>query len=1160
MHMDNNNLKRINQWIFRRRKLEGLLKKAAIGFLGVLAMWGTAELQAAESLLWSIGTPDKSDAEFWGDTGNYNTCPRDAMYLVGVSVPNENWPFMQPGPADSWAGNRNHSNWILFCLGNVPKESEGNYFLRLYLKNSHKDVPPRLVIRLNGKLAGEVQLMPGQGDDLVQGKVKEVIGSKVDVSVNPTLLKKGENILEIATEGGSWLYYDAVEFWSPQEAKLTLPGDHQDGRLTRLIGIEEYGVLLRDPENPTGKKALAPIGLRVAHVGREFQANLFFDQKFLSEIKLTPGGRVYEVKLPYHSSRRKGVLSLKSQGGEVLFEEEIMMPQPKLEEFYLFPHSHVDIGYTHRQDEVVDLQIENMNISLGLIQKSEEMEPSARFKWNPESLWVVDHYLNRESEENKELFLEKVQEGSVSLDALYGNLLTGLCRPEELYRGIAYFAGKYGELTGKPIISAAICDVPGYTWGVVPMMGQAGIKYFAIAPNYSDRIGRVHAVWDDKPFYWISPSGMEKILCWITGHYWKHGNLENEVLAHLKKRQRSDYPYSLEWMYWIATRDNGQCDNSPPDTNLSAAVEDWNQKYLAPKLIIGTSKEFFPKFEKRYGDQLPEYRGDMTPYWEDGAGSTSAETGMNRRSADKLSQAETLWAILAPEKRPAEKLEEAWKNVLLYSEHTWGAYCSISNPDDPFTVSQWERKRQFALDAAAQAESLLKEAVAEADFDSEKENKENGFSVWNTTQWVRTELVKVPAELAEEGDFVLDAAGERQLSQRLSNGDLVFLAREVPPLKGKNYFVSSKLAENMENGPECMPLQVKEEGKIISDKVELSLDTVTGAIRELRFTGEEHNFVDPDAPVGLNDYRYLKGVDPSKAQVNGQVKIEIAESGPLVGALRVSSAAPGCVELIREIRLVSGSPRVEIINFVNREVVREKDAVHIGFGFNIPNGQLRMETPWAVVRPNYDQLPGSCYNWYTVQRWVDISNRDIGILWGSVDAPLMEIGGLTANLLGSVSLDEWMNLAYESQTLYSWAQNNHWHTNYKADQPGVTVFVYFLEPYHGEYEGERAARFGQETTRPLVVVPGITAEEQERELCLPVLEWSDFALETLKVSEDGKAYIYRLQNMAPGPRVLELWQRGEEIYQTDLSEKPLKKLHRSVTVPAYGILNLRVER
>ena len=615
MHMDNNNLKRINQWIFRRGKLEGLLKKAAIGFLGVLAMWGTAELQAAESLLWSIGTPDKSDAEFWGDTGNYNTCPRDAMYLVGVSVPNENWPFMQPGPADSWAGNRNHSNWILFCLGNVPKESEGNYFLRLYLKNSHKDVPPRLVIRLNGKLAGEVQLMPGQGDDLVQGKVKEVIGSKVDVSVNPTLLKKGENILEIATEGGSWLYYDAVEFWSPQEAKLTLPGDHQDGRLTRLIGIEEYGVLLRDPENPTGKKALAPIGLRVAHVGREFQANLFFDQKFLSEIKLTPGGRVYEVKLPYHSSRRKGVLSLKSQGGEVLFEEEIMMPQPKLEEFYLFPHSHVDIGYTHRQDEVVDLQIENMNISLGLIQKSEEMEPSARFKWNPESLWVVDHYLNRESEENKELFLEKVQEGSVSLDALYGNLLTGLCRPEELYRGIAYFAGKYGELTGKPIISAAICDVPGYTWGVVPMMGQAGIKYFAIAPNYSDRIGRVHAVWDDKPFYWISPSGMEKILCWITGHYWKHGNLENEVLAHLKKRQRSDYPYSLEWMYWIATRDNGQCDNSPPDTNLSAAVEDWNQKYLAPKLIIGTSKEFFPKFEKRYGDQLPEYRGDMTPYW-----------------------------------------------------------------------------------------------------------------------------------------------------------------------------------------------------------------------------------------------------------------------------------------------------------------------------------------------------------------------------------------------------------------------------------------------------------------------------------------------------------------------------------------------------------------
>ena len=53
---------------------------------------------------------------------------------------------------------------------------------------------------------------------------------------------------------------------------------------------------------------------------------------------------------------------------------------------------------------------------------------------------------------------------------------------------------------------------------------------------------------------------------------------------------------------------------------------------------------------------------------------------MNRASSERLAQAETLWAMLDPRRYPAAKFEQAWTNVLLYSEHTWGAYCSISQP------------------------------------------------------------------------------------------------------------------------------------------------------------------------------------------------------------------------------------------------------------------------------------------------------------------------------------------------------------------------------------------------------------------------------------------------------------------------------------------------
>ena len=63
--------------------------------------------------------------------------------------------------------------------------------------------------------------------------------------------------------------------------------------------------------------------------------------------------------------------------------------------------------------------------------------------------------------------------------------------------------------------------------------------------------------------------------------------------------------------------------------------------------MIATTGEMFREFERRYGDVIPSIGGDFTPYWEDGAGSTSRETAMNRASAERLMQAET-YSSLCP--------------------------------------------------------------------------------------------------------------------------------------------------------------------------------------------------------------------------------------------------------------------------------------------------------------------------------------------------------------------------------------------------------------------------------------------------------------------------------------------------------------------------------
>src|SRR3546814_11273155 len=80
---------------------------------------------------------------------------------------------------------------------------------------------------------------------------------------------------------------------------------------------------------------------------------------------------------------------------------------------------------------------------------------------------------------------------------------------------------------------------------------------------------------------------------------------------------------------------------------------------------------------------------------------------MNRASADRLVQAETLIAMGNPSAYDPERFWRAWSNVALYSEHTWGASNSVSEPDAESVKRQWVYKQNFALQAARASPHLL---------------------------------------------------------------------------------------------------------------------------------------------------------------------------------------------------------------------------------------------------------------------------------------------------------------------------------------------------------------------------------------------------------------------------------------------------------------------
>ena len=263
-------------------------------------------------------------------------------------------------------------------------------------------------------------------------------------------------------------------------------------------------------------------------------------------------------------------------------------------------------------------------------------------------------------------------------------------------------------------------------------------------------------------------------------------------------------------------------------------------------MSIGLTREFFGEFERKHGASLPEFAGDLTPYWEDGAGSTSRETGMNRRTAERLVQASTLFAMRDPHGYPAAKFQEAWKNVLLYSEHTWGAHCSISEPDSQFTKDQWDVKHGFARAAEVQSDDLLETALS-------PDKRPNEIDVYNTTQWQRTDLAVICQKVPE--DMWVYENGQPIPCQRLDKGLLAFLAKNVPPFGAKRYRLGPKPAGPPVGGAVATGTTLQ------TPLLKVEVDPKTGAIKSLHLTGQDHEYVDAKAAVALNDYRYVLGTD-----------------------------------------------------------------------------------------------------------------------------------------------------------------------------------------------------------------------------------------------------------------------------------------------------------
>lgn len=909
-------------------------------------------------------------------------------------------------------------------------------------------------------------------------------------------------------------------------------------------------------------------------------AHLFFNGQ-QDSISIPAGVSTFELPLPGGDISKETQLEVRYCTAGRQYSARCIVAPARMWTVYILPHSHVDVGYTNTQEKILGIHMANIDTAISLAERTQQYPAEARFQWNTEAMWVIDRYLAQADDAKKARFWDAVHKGWIHMDGSYGNINTSATSAIQQIHQFQKGA-RLAKEHGIDMHSMMQVDVPGASWGLAAQSDITGIHYFLSGPNGGDRIGFADT-WRDHPFYWQSPSGEQKLLFWqcspysigylIKGskipnfftvdvpkpYYTGHPDekfLNPFLFDYLSGLEKKPFPYDMTLLTWAIS------DNAPIDPELPDAIRNWNERYASPRLVITSVPQFFHDLEQKWKDRIPVQQGDYTEFWTDGIASAARETAINRNAADELQNAVAIWALRNKPAFPANTFDTALTNMVMFNEHTWGAYNSVWDPQAPGVATQWAYKKAFADHAKSMADSLLQLSTTDAGTVGAAGTTgttsvasitgttgtaiSNAVDIYNALGQIRTSLVLIPAALSKAGDKVLDNHGKPVPSQRLSSGELAVLVQQIAPFSKERFTIhagkayakggANATAHGMQNG-------------IYS----IAIDSVTGNISSLTKNGINANLADS---AGLNGYAYLPGDSLSKIVYNGPAHVTIKEKGPLVATLTITSSAPGANSLEREITLVAGEDEIRLTNTIDKKAIGEKEGVHFLFPFKVPGAQVRYSIPAGSITAEADQLPNTNRNWYTVQRWVDVSNGQFGVTWSTPDAPLFQIGGITTDgLLGSLGdSPKWIRYMEQRPFIASWVMNNLWHTNFRHDQSGLTTFRYTIQ-VHGAYNPLQANQQGLNTHQPLVVQ---AASGPATEKLFFNISSADAYVENIQPARDGNGVILQLVNAADHPTSVALSPDNLQVSKTNILEENTGQQANRFDLPGKGVYLIRV--
>jgi hypothetical protein len=985
-------------------------------------------------------------------------------------------------------------------------------------------------------------------------------------------------------------------------------------------------VLIENKKDPTRANIEIKFGLKKENVNVE---------------RVEKGRRSYRIYLPEIQEKMDAEFVLSAKG-KVQDKKVVKLEPKRHWNVYLAHYSHHDLGYTDLPTNVLREYDTFYDEVLHFCEQTDGWPEESKFRYVIEQFWSVQHFIKNRPKETVNKLVKYIREGRIEVTALFGNQTTELCGHEELIRLMYpsfNLKRKYGikicsaGLNDIPGLSWGLATaLPGA--GVKYFTAGIPAWYFRRDKK------RVHPFWDESKvlplsipgaFRWEGVDGAQ-MLFWYNIHggelyLWNYPEALAEVTNTLNLLKKQNY--SLNSVLYTVR--GGGRDNAPPSLRLSYIAREWNDKWAYPKLRVATYSDFFGQLE-RHKESLPVFRGELpnTDYTV-AATCTAKETGINRNTHDQLSSAEkfaTIASVVSDYPYPSGKINDTYTNTFYYDLHCHG----MAHPIGPAQDGCLSEKKDFAYRSAALSHDILSKSLNRIIDEIELEDDNSHIVVFNSLSRKRTDVVRTPFSAhspcsqpmhvryqngasvfvagsaigrniinpsiglvekpfdlidTETGEKVpyqiveLDspkapvpyAASRYALGQvnRAELFEIVFVAEDVPAMGYKTYRLTPK------------EKTISFESSIVVGKSNLenryfriTLNPQTGTIESIYDKELSREIVDKDAPHKLNQL-IVRSAKTGKEEKSSTARIQKGQEGPVYGSLIVSAKNFGCPQITEEIILYDEIKRIDIANRILKDSTPLLE-VYFAFPFLMDNPHFQFEGSNSVIKPLEDQFPGSNSDYYTMQHWADVSDEKVGITLSSIEAPIIEFGGLWPGYVSyahhGVTPPEFGHEfkkpgEFTKGYMYSYVMNNNFRTNFENVQVTDTLFRYSLTTHKGGWREGRAHNFGWAFQNPLIPIcmNGKKKGTLSTSYSFCQIEQPNVLLLALKQAEDGDGLIVRL--METEGKDTEVTVRLPFLtitraYQTNLveeNERLLSAQKHEVTVPikAFGITTIRVQ-